>query len=362
APQSRAKYPAPDELAAKGPAPKCSHYECAPSGQPASRADCPGGSLRPAHRQAKRSAPEEAASSQPSQHPLKVIDTIPATSITAHMRHTKIRRIMRPATRLRHNMIKRRPLSMLRSVRVHRPGAQLARPPVTLIGGAPSRKVDEVKAAALRPEAMLGPELTPPRRRVVLPTLCGVLQGPLRRLRRVALATHIAATTPRIRRSAMASLPPAAILVVAATGISAITASGLAARGARLTVPRHRLRAASTLEALTNGPRKLATGWRAIHGRRAPRTETIATMRARKRVLVESVAILPLPLVMGVAHARHPRGLAASANRAMGHLNLRASKRPHRVGRTKLVRTCLTTNRGFYSICGKVCSPGHLRP
>src|SRR5699024_12867323 len=105
----------------------------------------------------------------------------------------------------------------------------------------PTRRSSDLKAAALRPEAMLGPELTPPRRRVVLPTLCGVLQSPLRRLRRVALATHIAATTPRIRRSAMASLTPAAILVVAATAISAITASGLALRGARLTVPRHRL-------------------------------------------------------------------------------------------------------------------------
>src|SRR5699024_4198153 len=121
-------------------------------------------------------------------------------------------------------------IRMVGSVRINRSVAQLARPPVTLIDGEPSRNVNEVKAAALRPEAMLGPELTPPRRRVVLPTLCGVLQGPLRRLRRVALATHIAATTPRIRRSAMASLPPAAILVVAATAISAITASGLALR------------------------------------------------------------------------------------------------------------------------------------
>src|SRR5699024_38076 len=30
-------------------------------------------------------------------------------------------------------------------------------------------------------------------------------------------------------------------------------------------------------------------------------------------------------------------------------------KKPHRVGRATLVRTCLTTNRGVY-ICGKVCS------
>src|SRR5699024_982768 len=241
APQSRAKYPAPDELAAKGPAPKCSHYECAPSGQPASRADCPGGSLRPAHRQAKRSAPEEAASSQPSQHPLKVIDTIPATSITAHMRHTKIRRIMRPATRLRNNMVKRRPLCMHGSVRVNRPVAQLARPPVTLIDGAPSRNVNEVKAAALRPEAMLSLKAATPRRRVVLATLCGVLQSPLRRLRRVALATRIAATTPRIRRSAMASLPPAAILVVAATAISARQAPRLPRNCATLRPAPHHL-------------------------------------------------------------------------------------------------------------------------
>src|SRR5699024_9182723 len=168
APQSRAKYPAPDELAAKGPAPKCSHYECAPSGQPASRADCPGGSLRPAHRQAKQSAPEEAASSQPSQHPLKVIDTIPATSITAHMRHTKIRRIMRPATRLRNNMIKRRPLSMGRCARIDRSLAELAHPAITLINGPPRRRVHKLRTTTLRPEPMLSLKRPTPARRIMV--------------------------------------------------------------------------------------------------------------------------------------------------------------------------------------------------
>src|SRR5699024_8015279 len=105
----------------------------------------------------------------------------------------------------------------------------------------PTRRSSDLKAAALRPEAMLGPELTPPRRRVVLPTLCGVLQSQLRRLRRVALATHIAATTPRIRRTAMASLTPAAILVVAATAISARQAPRLPRNCATLRPAPHHL-------------------------------------------------------------------------------------------------------------------------
>ena len=88
---------------------------------------------------------------------------------------------------------------------------------------------------------MLGPELTPPRRRVVLPMLCGVLQSPLRRLRRVALATHIAATAPRIRRSAMTGLTPAAILVVAATAVSARQAPRLPRNCATLRPAPHHL-------------------------------------------------------------------------------------------------------------------------
>src|SRR5699024_1140221 len=108
------------------------------------------------------------------------------------------------------------------SLRIDRLVAKLARPAVALINRAPCRGINKLSAATLRPETMLGLKAATPRRRVSLTVRQCVAFAPTRHVFRRRRPAHIAPAPSRIRRLPVASPPPVAILVVAATAVPAI--------------------------------------------------------------------------------------------------------------------------------------------
>ena len=185
---------------------------------------------------------------------------------------------------------------------------------------------------------MLGPKAATPARRIMVTVLSGIPGIKSGANFSLSGLADIATTAARVGRSAMASLTPVAILVVAATAIPAISALSptLGCAGPTLV---DRLGATRASEATPNAarPRPLLQPGpptpafvRANPRRLMERTESRPALDAHLLVQVERITVILGATIVRLAHPASTGRLVAKLNGTGIHTCLRASKKPRR--------------------------------